>query len=93
MTDKEGAGETVVSHDSENRTHVDGCDPHGCYKRDVSYTGVLITQLDALTDVSARCEQFISYECFNSRLLEGLVGVSRWTKNGLLGWHYRKTSM
>ena len=71
MTDKEGAGVTVVSHDSENRTHVDGCDPQGCYKRDVSYTGVLITQLDALTDVSARCEQFISYECFNSRLLEG----------------------
>ena len=71
MTDKEGAGVTVVSHDSENSTHVDSCDPHGCYKRDVSYTGVLITQLDALTDVSARCEQFISYECFNSRLLEG----------------------
>ena len=71
MTDKEGAGVTVISHDSETRTHVDGCDPHGCYKRDLTYTGVLITQLEALTDVSARCEQFISYECFNSRLLEG----------------------
>ena len=71
MTDKEGAGVTVISHDSENRTHVDGCDPHGCHKRDVTYTGVLITQLEALTDVSARCEQFISYECFNSKLLEG----------------------
>ena len=71
MTDKEGAGVTVISHDSENRTHVDGCDPHGCYKRDVTYTGVLITQLEALTNVSARCEQFISYECLNSKLLDG----------------------
>ena len=71
MTDKEGAGVTVISHDSENRTHVDGCDPPGCYKRDVTYTGVLITQLEALTYVSARCEQFISYECLNSKLLDG----------------------
>ena len=71
MTDKEGAGVTVISHDSENRTHVDGCDPLGCYKRDVTYTGVLITQLEALTNVSARCEQFISYECLNSKLLDG----------------------
>ena len=71
MTYKEGAGVTVISHDSENRTHVDGCDPHGCYKRDVTYTGVLITQLEALTNVSARCEQFISYECLNSKLLDG----------------------
>ena len=71
MTDKEGAGVTVISHDTENRTHVDGCDPHGCYERYVTYTGVLLTQLEALTDVSARCEQYISYECLNSRLLKG----------------------
>ena len=56
MTDKEGAGVTVISLDTENRTHVDGCDPHGCYERYVTYTGVLLIQLEALTDVSARCE-------------------------------------
>ena len=33
MTDKEGDGVTVISHDTENRTHVDGCDPQGCYER------------------------------------------------------------
>ena len=71
MTDKEGAGVTVISHDTENRTHVDGCDPHGCYERYVTYTGVLLTQLEALTDVSARCVQCIRYEFLNSRLLEG----------------------
>ena len=54
MTDKEGAGRTVISHDTENRTDVDGCDPQGCYERYVAYTGVLLIQLEALTDVSAR---------------------------------------
>ena len=53
MTDKEGDGVTVISHDTENRTHVDGCDPQGCYERYVTYTGVLI-QLEALIDVSVR---------------------------------------
>ena len=54
MTDKEGAGVTVFSQDTENRTHVDGCDPQGCYERYVTYTGVLHIQLEALIDVSAR---------------------------------------
>ena len=71
MTDKEGAGVTVISHDTENRTHVDGCDPHGCYERYVTYTGVLFIQLEALTDVTVRCVQCISYEFLNFRLLEG----------------------
>ena len=38
MTDKNGVGVTVISHDSERRTHVDGCDPAGCYSRDIHYT-------------------------------------------------------
>ena len=54
MTDKEGAGVTVFSQDTENRTHLDGCDPQGCYERYVTYTGVLLIQLEALIDVSAR---------------------------------------
>ena len=53
MTDKEGDGVTVISHDTENRTHVDSCDPQGCYERYVTYTGVLLIQLEALIDVSA----------------------------------------
>ena len=80
MTDKEGAGVTVISHDTENRTHVNGCDPPGCYERHVTYTGVLINQLEALTDASAHCEQYISYECLNSRLLEG--GKAWWVSRG-----------
>ena len=70
MTDKNGVGVTVISHDSENRTLVDGCEPPGCYKRDINYTGASLSQLAKLARVSARCEQFIKYECLNSQLFK-----------------------
>ena len=66
MTDKSGVGVTVISHDSESRTHVYGCDPSGCYSRDIHYTGASLSQLASLTRVSSRCEQFIKYECYDS---------------------------
>ena len=71
MTDKGGIGVTVVSHDTENRTHVNGCEGDGCYKRDVTYVGTSLSQLTVLTDASASCEQFISYECKHSKLFRG----------------------
>ena len=66
MTDKSGVGVTVISHDSESRTHVYGCNPSGCYSRDIHYTGASLSQLASLTKVSSQCEQFIKYECYNS---------------------------
>ena len=72
MTDKNGTGVTVVSHDSENRTKVNGYDSRGSYMRNVSYYGAGLThtaQLTRLTDVAAHCEQFIKYECVGSMLL------------------------
>ena len=66
MRDKGGVGVTVISHDSESRTHVaniPGCDSAGCYSKYVSYTGVSTAQLAALTRVSRNCEQFIKFEC------------------------------
>ena len=68
MSDKGGVGVTVISHDSESRTHVgntNGCENQGCYRKDVRYTGVSTAQLAALTQVSKNCEQFIKYECKN----------------------------
>ena len=69
MSDKGGVGVTVISHDSESRTHVaniPGCGvTPGCYRKDVSYTGVSTVQLVALTRVSQNCEQFIKFECNN----------------------------
>ena len=66
MNDKGGVGVTVISHDSESRTYVNeipGCNYQGCYRKDVTYSGVTIPQLAALTQVSQKCEQFIKYEC------------------------------
>ena len=71
MTDKSGVGVTVISHDSESRTHVSGCDPSGCYSRDIHYTGASLSQLASLTKVSSHCEQFIKYECYHSVLWWG----------------------
>ena len=68
MSDKGGVGVTVISHDSESRTHVGnipGCGGAGCYRKDVTYTGVSTGQLAALTRVSQNCEQFIKFECNN----------------------------
>ena len=68
MTDKNGVGVTVISHDSENRTLVDGCDPQGCYTRYITYTGASLSPLASLANVSTHCEQFIKYECFGSQM-------------------------
>ena len=67
MRGKGGVGVTVISHDSESRTHVNhispGCSGAGCYRKDVTYTGASTAQLAALTRVSQNCEQFIKFEC------------------------------
>ena len=69
MTDKSGVGVTVISHNSESRTHVSGCEPSGCYSRDIHYTGASLSQLARLTKVSSHCEQFVKYECYDSMFL------------------------
>ena len=76
MSDKNGVGVTVTSHDSESRTHVQGCESAGCYSRDIHYTGASLSQLASLTRASAHCEQFIKYECYDSVMLGH--GVFAW---------------
>ena len=71
MTDKNGVGVTVISHDSENRTLVKGFEKPGSYSRDIQYKGADFSQLASLANVSSNCEQFIKYECFNSLKFEG----------------------
>ena len=78
MSDKGGVGMTVISHDSESRTHIgpNGCYNPGCYSKDVRYTGVSTAQLAALTRVSQNCEQFIKFECKND--VEFIEGSFAW---------------
>ncbi|XP_067052397.1 neurexin-4-like isoform X3 [Acropora muricata] len=68
MTDKNGVGVTVISHDSENRILVIGYEDPGSYLRDIHYAGANLSQLASLTEISSRCEQFIKYECHGSSL-------------------------
>ena len=68
MTYKNGIGVTVISHDSENRTHVKGFENPGTYSRVINYNGASLSQLANLTRISSHCEQFIKYECYNSKM-------------------------
>ena len=79
MSAKNGVGVTVISHDSESRTLVDGYEGNGEYSRNIHYSGASFSQLAKLTDVSTNCEQFIKYECYDSLLLHAPNGwwVSR----------------
>ena len=77
MTDKNGVGVTVISHDSEARMHVTAYEPSGSHVRNVHYIGTGLTnvsQLALLTDVSTHCEQFIKYECRGSKLILATMG-------------------
>lgn len=72
MTDKNEVGVTVVSHDSEARTLVNGFEGAGAYVRNVHYIAPGLTgveQLAGLPDVSTHCEQFIKYECLHNPTL------------------------
>ena len=70
MTDKNGIGVTVISHDSEKKTLVNGHESPGSYSRNIHYTGASLSQLASLTKISSQCEQFIKYECYDSRLFK-----------------------
>ena len=66
MIGKGGIGVTVVSHNSENRTHVNGFEGAGEYLRNISYIGTSLSQLKGLTKASKDCEQFIKFECLSA---------------------------
>ena len=69
MTDKNKLGVTVSSHDSEDRTLVNGFDNQGSYLRNVTCTGADQLQLTGLTASSASCDQLIKCECHHTVLL------------------------
>ena len=87
MTDKSGVGVTVIGHDSESRTHVNGYVGQGSYSRDIHYTGASLSQLASLTRVSSHCEQFIKYECYHSVLLWRYYSISPY------GWWVSRDSV
>ena len=82
MTGRSGVGVTVIGHDSESRTHVNGYYYAGSYLRDIHYTGASLSQLASLTRISSHCEQFIKYECYGSLIF----------RNGMAWWVSRDSA-
>ena len=78
MSDKSGVGVTVVGHDTESRTLLDGYDNDGSYSRSIHYSGASLSQLASLTNVSTHCEQFIKYECYGSHFHYGSTVANWW---------------
>ena len=81
MESKNGIGVTVIGHDSETRTRVDGYDGPASYSRKIRYN-ITMEQIVAVINQSKNCEQFIKYECSSSLLLYDSYGfwVSRQDK-------------
>ncbi len=75
MTSKNEIGVTVIGHNSESRTKVNGYEDLGSYKRDIVYDATM-EQIVAVMNQSRYCEQFIKYECHGSLLL--LNGFGWW---------------
>ena len=69
MNGRNKVGVTVISHNSEDRTLVNGFSERGSYLRNVTYTEADQLQLTSLTVSSASCDQFIKYECHHTVLL------------------------
>ncbi len=72
-----GTSVTIVHHDSEQPTVVNGYQEPGSYVRPIKYTATIREQFDELVARTTYCEQYIKYKCFNSRLL-GDAGKCTW---------------
>ncbi|CAH1244615.1 CNTNAP5 [Branchiostoma lanceolatum] len=60
-----GTAITLIGHNSEARTHVNGFAGPGSYSRNVTYWNSM-GQMRVLIDQSSLCKQHIKYECYHS---------------------------
>lgn len=54
---------TIIHHDTETPESVRGYEAPGSYSRNISYLGTLVSQIEALIDVSYSCQQYIKWDC------------------------------
>ena len=64
---------TEVHHENEKPTVVNGYQEPGSYVRQIIYPVKEREQFDELIERSDKCEQYIRYKCWNSRLLSDAV--------------------
>lgn len=70
------AAKTVINHDKERKKHqvtLDATERASHYFQRIPYV-TNIASIRALIQRSANCRQFISYECYNSKLLNSPIG-------------------
>ena len=77
LTSKNGVGVTVIGHDSESKTLVNGYESPGSYKRMIKYD-ISMEQIVAIIKQSKNCEQYIRYNCFGSRLIYDVNNLRGW---------------
>ena len=70
MTSQKEIGVTVIGHNSESRTKVNGYESKGSYKKEILYD-LTMEQFVAVINQSRYCKQFIKYECHASTLRDG----------------------
>nr|XP_039248504.1 uncharacterized protein LOC120326310 [Styela clava] len=72
-------GISVVQHTHTPNTAVVGCEKPGCLSQPIDYKGVSMDQIAKLIEISTACEQFLRYDCYDSKLLKDGTGwwVSR----------------
>jgi contactin associated protein-like 2 len=75
----DGQAETVVRHDNEEATKVDGFQEAGSFQQAIHYQAAE-SAVVALVLGSQHCSQALSYDCLGSRLLEG------WAEGRPWGW-------
>ncbi|XP_078656167.1 neurexin-4-like [Branchiostoma floridae x Branchiostoma belcheri] len=68
---------TLIGHNSEARTHVNGFESPGSYSKDVTYWNSM-EQVRALVDQSSRCKQHLKYQCFDSMIWDSSRPYSWW---------------
>ncbi|XP_032223292.2 roundabout homolog 2-like [Nematostella vectensis] len=85
-------GVTVLGHDTERRTLVQGYLYPGSYFKRVNYSGLTTHQLEALTQASRQCKQFIKYECLRSVLLWNGHPYGWWVSRDDLLWPFASDS-
>ena len=84
MTGKNGQAGTIISHDSEAKTLVNGFEDELSYQRVIKYS-IAWPQLIALLKLSDHCEQSIRYDCHNSAFWKRNVQQGGWeSRNGEL---------
>ncbi|KAI8498179.1 hypothetical protein Bbelb_241230 [Branchiostoma belcheri] len=68
---------TLIGHNREARTHVNGYENPGVYSKDVTYWNNM-EQVRALVNQSSLCKQLIKYECHNSLMWTAAGPPSAW---------------